>query len=195
MFLSDTERLQYRLEPTPDIIDAAWDTIQDHEHAIDDLEDRIQDLLHQVQNLRYDQAKHRAAIERCKGLITLARRLPEELLIKIFEHCIEDGWTRAPVVVSHVCSAWRKAALAPKVWSHVYVNARSCSRSKSSKPSSPSAFISFSMPSSSTSSSSESSESASLGSEPSSSSTSSSDSSEELSARCCTLLGFSGDLL
>ncbi|CDO70521.1 hypothetical protein BN946_scf184569.g64 [Trametes cinnabarina] len=123
MFFTDTERLPYRLEPTPDAIDAAWATIHSHESAIDDLEDRIQDLLHQVQDLRYDQAKHRASIERCKGLITLARRLPEELLIKIFEHCVEDGWTRAPLVVAHVCSAWRKAALAPKVWSHVYANA------------------------------------------------------------------------
>ncbi|KAI8976692.1 hypothetical protein BD414DRAFT_496258 [Trametes punicea] len=122
MLLTDTERLRYRLEPTSDAIQAAWDTIHDHESAIGDLEDRIQSLLSRVQDLRYDQAKHRAAIERCKGLITLARRLPDELLIKIFEHCVEDGWTRAPVVVSHVCWAWRKAALAPKVWSHVYVN-------------------------------------------------------------------------
>ena len=122
MFLSDSERLQYRLEPTPEVIQSAWNTIAGHESAIGDLEDRIQGLLNQVRDLRYDQAKHRAAIERCKGLVTLARRLPEELLIKIFEHCVEDGWTRAPVVVSHVCSAWRKAAHAPKVWSHVYAN-------------------------------------------------------------------------
>ncbi|KAI0350848.1 hypothetical protein OH77DRAFT_1488313 [Trametes cingulata] len=120
MLLTDTERLQYRSEPTPEAIQAAWNTIRGHEAAIGAIEDRIQDLLTQVQYLRYDQAKHRAAIERCIGLVTLARRLPEELLIKIFEHCVEDGWTRAPIVVSHVCSAWRRAAHAPKVWSHVY---------------------------------------------------------------------------
>ncbi|KAI0367642.1 hypothetical protein BV20DRAFT_1045441 [Pilatotrama ljubarskyi] len=120
MLLTDVERLQYRSEPTPETIKAAWNTIHGHEAAISDIEDRIHDLLNQVQHLRYDQAKHRAAIERCIGLVTLARRLPEELLIKIFEHCVEDGWTRAPIVVSHVCSAWRRAAHAPKVWSHVY---------------------------------------------------------------------------
>ncbi|KAI0764580.1 hypothetical protein BD413DRAFT_576049 [Trametes elegans] len=120
MFLTDREREQYRLEPTPEVIRAAWNTIHAHEAAVDDIEDRIQGLLNRIRDLRYDQAKHRAAIERNKGLITLARLLPEELLIKIFTHCVEDGWTRAPLVVSRVCSAWRRAAHAPQVWSHVY---------------------------------------------------------------------------
>ncbi|KAL1946256.1 hypothetical protein VTO73DRAFT_15383 [Trametes versicolor] len=121
MFLTERERALYRLEPTPEVVKTAWDAIHGHEAAIGDLEDRIQDLLNQVRDLRYDQAKHRASIERYKGLITLARRLPEELLIKIFDHCVADGWTRAPVVVSHVCTSWRKAAHAPQVWKHVYV--------------------------------------------------------------------------
>ncbi|KAI0676560.1 hypothetical protein C8Q78DRAFT_30379 [Trametes maxima] len=121
MPLTDAERRQFRLEPTPEVVQATRDTIREHEDAIGNIEDRIQVLLNHVRDLRYDQAKHRASIERCIGLITLARRLPVELLIKIFVHCVEDGWTRAPLVVSHVCAAWRKAALAPQVWSHVYV--------------------------------------------------------------------------
>ena len=120
-FLTDEERLRYRVEPTPEVVQAARETIFQHELSIDAIEERIQGLLNQVRDLRYDQAKHRAAIERCSGILTLARRLPEELLIKIFGHCVEDGWTPAPLVVSHVCSAWRRAALSPKVWSHVYV--------------------------------------------------------------------------
>ncbi|KAI0720767.1 hypothetical protein C8T65DRAFT_632762 [Cerioporus squamosus] len=120
-FLTDEERLQFRVEPTPEVVQAARNTITQHELAIDAIEERIQALISQVRDLRYDQAKHRAAIERCSGVLTLARRLPAELLIKIFMHCVEDGWTPAPLVVSHVCSAWRRAALSPKVWSHVYV--------------------------------------------------------------------------
>ncbi|TFK89927.1 hypothetical protein K466DRAFT_544287 [Polyporus arcularius HHB13444] len=119
--LTDEERLQFRVEPTPEVVQAARDTILQHELSIEAIEERIQGLLVQVRDLRYDQAKHRAAIERCSGILTLARRLPAELLIKIFMHCVEDGWTPAPLVVSHVCSAWRNAALSPKVWSHVYV--------------------------------------------------------------------------
>ncbi|KAI0822963.1 hypothetical protein BC628DRAFT_1541136 [Trametes gibbosa] len=120
MHLTDEERCQYRLEPTPEVVEAAWATIHSHEAAIGDLEARIQGLLSDLRDLRYDQAKHRAAIERSIGLITLARRLPEELLIRIFTLAVADGWTRAPVVVSHVCAGWRKAALAPQVWTHVY---------------------------------------------------------------------------
>ncbi|KAI1788686.1 hypothetical protein LXA43DRAFT_974721 [Ganoderma leucocontextum] len=122
MHLSPAERHQFRVEPTPEVIQAAEATIRTHEDHIAALEDRIGGLLTQVRDLRYDQAKHRAAIERSRGLITLARRLPDELLIKIFGHLIADGWTRGPVVVSHVCSSWRRAAHAPTVWSHVYVN-------------------------------------------------------------------------
>ncbi|KAH9847437.1 hypothetical protein C2E23DRAFT_741778 [Lenzites betulinus] len=120
MQLTDDELRQYRLDPTPEVVQAAWDTIHTHESSIADLEARIQGLLNDVRDLRYDQAKHRAAIERSIGLITLARRLPEELLIRIFTLAIADGWTRGPVVVSHVCAGWRKAALAPQVWTHVY---------------------------------------------------------------------------
>ncbi|TBU38514.1 hypothetical protein BD309DRAFT_930578 [Dichomitus squalens] len=118
---SDAERQQFRIEPTPEVVQAAEDTILSHEREIGGLEERIAALLNQVRDLRYEQARHRAAIARCRGLVTLARRLPEELLIRIFELLVEDGWTRAPVVVSHVCSAWRRAAGAPKVWAHVYV--------------------------------------------------------------------------
>lgn len=120
MQLTDEELRQYRLDPTPEVVQAAWDTIHTHESSIADLEAHIQGLLNDVRDLRYDQAKHRAAIERSIGLITLARRLPEELLIRIFTLAVADGWTRGPVVVSHVCAGWRKAALAPQVWTHVY---------------------------------------------------------------------------
>ena len=55
--------------------------------------------------------------------MTLARLIPPELLAKIFEHASETGWTRAPIVVSHVCSTWRAAAQShPGVWSRVTVS-------------------------------------------------------------------------
>ena len=55
--------------------------------------------------------------------MTLARLLPPELLAKIFEHASGMGWTRAPIVASHVCSTWRAAARAhPSVWSYITIN-------------------------------------------------------------------------
>ena len=96
--------------------------IAKQERAISTLEQRAQALIAEMANVRRLQAGYREVVARYKGVITLARRIPEELLAKIFEHCVVDGWTRAPVVVSHVCSSWRKAAVSPRVWSHVYVD-------------------------------------------------------------------------
>ncbi|KDQ64856.1 hypothetical protein JAAARDRAFT_146039 [Jaapia argillacea MUCL 33604] len=72
--------------------------------------------------LRDTRAEHETRIRNLKGLISLARRMPPELLAKIFQHCVEGGWYRAPTVVSQVCSRWRLGTSFPRVWSNVYVN-------------------------------------------------------------------------
>ncbi|EPS95873.1 hypothetical protein FOMPIDRAFT_1043397 [Fomitopsis schrenkii] len=112
----------YRGEPSPEDILAANTEIRRHELAISSIHSRIASLLTEVAQLRVEEADHQAAIRTCKGVTTLARLIPDELLAQIFQHCVADGWTLAPVVVSAVCSAWRRAARAPRVWSHVYVN-------------------------------------------------------------------------
>ncbi|OCH95841.1 hypothetical protein OBBRIDRAFT_440041 [Obba rivulosa] len=109
-------------ELTPEQIYAAHREIQEHEIVVDALEEQIRSLLTEVQKLRKEQQQRREAINQCKGAISLLRRIPEDILIQIFEHCVQDGWTLAPVVVSGVSRAWRKAARAPRVWSHVYVD-------------------------------------------------------------------------
>ncbi|KAH9950066.1 hypothetical protein B0H21DRAFT_22428 [Amylocystis lapponica] len=115
------DRSVFRREPSQEDIVAANDQIHQHEAAITTIHNRVRMLFVEIADLRKVQAEHSAAVSYCRGVITLARRIPEELLSKIFEHCVEEGWTRAPIVVSHVCSAWRKAARAPRVWSRVYV--------------------------------------------------------------------------
>ena len=112
----------FRREPFPEEIAAANAEIRDQELAISAIDRKIQELRAEIDLARIAQSRHRAAIARCKAVTTLARRLPEELLAKIFESCVIDGWTRAPVVVSHVCSHWRRAAMSPRVWSYIYVD-------------------------------------------------------------------------
>jgi len=97
-------------------------TIQEHEQAISLLGEQIEALFRSARQLQFQQEQHRIEIRKCMSQITLARRLPPEILASIFEECVYNGWTRTPLVVSHVCSSWRKAALIPTVWSHVYVN-------------------------------------------------------------------------
>lgn len=115
----------FRREPSQEEIAAATSEIAQQESALSFLERKVESLIAEIGKLRLAQRKHHEAIRHYKGIITLARRIPEELLAKIFEHCVADGWTRAPIVVSHVCSAWRKAAMAPRVWSYVYLDAES----------------------------------------------------------------------
>lgn len=97
-------------------------TISHHEQAVMALDSKINAMMGTIRQMEYDKLQHRAHIRRCKGIITLAIRLPSEILASIFEECIKDGWTRTPLTVSHVCSSWRRAASIPSVWSHVYVN-------------------------------------------------------------------------
>ena len=97
-------------------------TISHHEQAIMTLDGEINAMMSIIRQMEYEKLQHRAEIQRCKGIITLAIRLPPEILASIFEECIKDGWTRTPLTVSHVCSSWRRATSIPSVWSHIYVN-------------------------------------------------------------------------
>lgn len=113
--------IQTSFEPEVDVA-AIHRTISHHEQAIATLDGKINAMMSIIRQMEYEKLRHKAEIRRCKGIITLAIRLPQEILASIFEECIKDGWTRTPLTVSHVCSSWRRAASIPSVWSHVYVN-------------------------------------------------------------------------
>jgi len=103
-------------------VDAVHQKIVENEHAIESLERGIEEHARTIRQIQYKIQQHQVEIRRYKGMITLAKRLPPEILASIFEECVKSGWTKTPLVVSHVCSSWRKAASIPTVWSHVYVN-------------------------------------------------------------------------
>ncbi|TFK55765.1 hypothetical protein OE88DRAFT_1652232 [Heliocybe sulcata] len=110
-------------EPSPEESARVHEEIQTHQRAIASIDEEIQALFRTMYTLRERRAQHEVQIKRCKGLITWARRMPPEVLAKIFLHCVEDGWNQAPLAVSMVCSSWRFAARNyPRVWSHVHVN-------------------------------------------------------------------------
>ncbi|KAG2042949.1 hypothetical protein BDR03DRAFT_942461 [Suillus americanus] len=112
-------------EPTEDDMVLIHQTMMADEQAIQELNSEMTILHSVLERLRLQKDKHRENIRRARSLLTLARRLPPELLARIFEICAKSGWTRAPVVVSQVCSAWRKAAAFPRVWSHLFLDLRS----------------------------------------------------------------------
>ncbi|KAF5322701.1 hypothetical protein D9619_000456 [Psilocybe cf. subviscida] len=103
-------------------VNAVHQDIAHHQQAIASLDSEIEGLMRTIRQLQYKKQVHADHIKYCNGLISLAKRLPPEILAAIFEECVRDGWTKTPLVVSHVCSSWRKAAETPAVWAHVVIN-------------------------------------------------------------------------
>ncbi|KAA1466209.1 hypothetical protein DENSPDRAFT_830973 [Dentipellis sp. KUC8613] len=106
-------------------IEAVNAQISDYEDTIASIESKIQGVLRQANALRAQRQHYMDLISKCRGTITLVRRAPDEILAHIFEYCAATGWAKAPLVASHVCSKWRRAALAPKVWSYIYLTSES----------------------------------------------------------------------
>lgn len=104
-----------------DRIAEARNLIAHHEQAIALIDDEIDVLTRNIRLLHVKKAKHQKIIRHHKGTTTLARRIPPEILATIFEQLAQEGWASAPVVASHVCPEWRKAAQIPSVWSHLHV--------------------------------------------------------------------------
>lgn len=97
--------------------------INANENSLASLNGEIEACSRRLSALRAKSYVHVLTIRRCKAAMTVARLLPPELLAKIFEHACEMGWTRTPIVASHVCSTWRAAAHShPNVWSRITVN-------------------------------------------------------------------------
>lgn len=97
-------------------------SIAQNEKALENLDLELEDQMRVIRQLHHKRNQQLEEIKRLKGLITLARRLPLEILASIFEECIRNGWTKTPIVVSSVCSSWRRAATSPTVWSHLYID-------------------------------------------------------------------------
>ncbi|KAF9653454.1 hypothetical protein BDM02DRAFT_1912429 [Thelephora ganbajun] len=113
----------FRRQPSPQDVTELQALIAKNESSLTLLNEEIEACSRQLSALRTRSYAHVLTIRKCQAAMTLARLIPQELLAKIFEHASETGWTRAPVVVSHVCSAWRAAAQShPSVWSRVTVN-------------------------------------------------------------------------
>ena len=119
--MEPSDKLAFRRSPTSADVNAVHEAIVFQEKAIASLDREIDALMRNVRQLTHQKSQHYARIRQWRGLITLATRIPSELLATIFEHAASD-FPRAPLIVSHVCSAWRAAATLPGVWSHIYIN-------------------------------------------------------------------------
>lgn len=113
----------FRRHPSPQDVAELRALIATNETSLASLNEEIAACSRRLGALRTKAHAHTLTIRGCQAAMTLARLIPPELLAKIFEHAAEMGWTRAPIVVSQVCSTWRVAAHShPSVWSRLAVN-------------------------------------------------------------------------
>ncbi|EJD00961.1 uncharacterized protein FOMMEDRAFT_169174 [Fomitiporia mediterranea MF3/22] len=112
----------YRWSPSDAEIRRARKEIADHEACVGLLQAQIDGLVQQARRIEEQKRRHFQAITKCRSVLTIANRLPTELLARIFNFAVADGWTRCPIVVSQVCSSWREASKTPSVWSHLYID-------------------------------------------------------------------------
>ncbi|KAI0069075.1 hypothetical protein BV25DRAFT_1845075 [Artomyces pyxidatus] len=114
-----------RFEISEEDISSVYGEIRDHEDAIAAIDAELQQLARESHRLYTRKAHLLDLISKCRGRITLARRAPDDVLALIFEHCVSSGWAKGALVVSQVCSKWRRASFAPRVWSHIHVTSDS----------------------------------------------------------------------
>jgi len=113
----------FRRHPSPHDVTELQALIATNESSVASLNEEIEACSRQLSALHAKSCAHTLTIRRCQAAMTLARLIPPELLARIFEHASKMGWTRAPIVVSRVCSTWRAAAHShPGVWSRLTVN-------------------------------------------------------------------------
>ncbi|KAH7922447.1 hypothetical protein BV22DRAFT_1094566 [Leucogyrophana mollusca] len=120
-----TQLLSCHREPNAEDVLLVHKAIAEEEDAARSVDGEINTLIVQMERLRRQKQQHQKAVRQYRSLITLARRIPPELLASISEFCALSGWPRAPLVISQVCSAWRKAAGYPRAWSYIYVDCSS----------------------------------------------------------------------
>ncbi|PPQ91726.1 hypothetical protein CVT25_012867 [Psilocybe cyanescens] len=98
----------------------------EYEQEVEYIDRQIENYNRTIQQLLRRKEQRLADILRCKEKLTLANRLPIEILIQIFEQYILDdlldksSLKRGPLTVSHVCSRWRQASSDPMLWSHIH---------------------------------------------------------------------------
>ncbi|KAJ7057742.1 hypothetical protein C8F01DRAFT_944017, partial [Mycena amicta] len=88
----------------------------------------IDNIDEQIRVLSARRAELCAHVDAHKALISLSRQLPRDILEQIFLPCLPDDknaaidTTEAPLVLGHICSAWRAISLTtPRLWASLHV--------------------------------------------------------------------------
>ncbi|KAJ7050003.1 hypothetical protein C8F01DRAFT_1180431 [Mycena amicta] len=88
----------------------------------------LKDIEQRIDALSARRAELQQYVDAHKALISIPRRLPRDIISEIFVACLPAHQnavidaTEAPLVLSHICSAWREIALTtPRLWASLHV--------------------------------------------------------------------------
>ncbi|KAJ7168002.1 hypothetical protein C8R46DRAFT_1350871 [Mycena filopes] len=102
-----------------------WEEVEGTKQAISIAETHIDRIQNAVELLLRYQQKLQTLAATHRGVLSALRRLPNEILLHIFDYSVnpaaQDPFSRAPWVVTQVCSHWRTVVVtAPTLWRHVF---------------------------------------------------------------------------
>lgn len=119
--------------------------LKDHMASMRDRTNSVLEQLHTAETLRDETARtltglstmtetsHSIIKATYRGILHPLRRLPPEILLQIFEECVEDevddlhlrlltapGLSRMPITLASVCRTWRRTVLcSPRLWGYI----------------------------------------------------------------------------
>ncbi|KAJ7106998.1 hypothetical protein C8R44DRAFT_555725, partial [Mycena epipterygia] len=103
-----------------DLLVAPMKNLRDTKEEISRLRDALKQLIRKRDGLT-------ELIDCHLALVSPARRLPQDILQEIFTACLPSQGlatmdsSESPLLISHVCSAWRRLALAmPRLWASLH---------------------------------------------------------------------------
>ncbi|KIK66631.1 hypothetical protein GYMLUDRAFT_111336, partial [Collybiopsis luxurians FD-317 M1] len=99
------------------------------QRELSNLESEISQLQERLKVLSFKRDRAKAYINAHRALMSAIRRLPTEILIEIFVHCLPtDSYPvrslkEAPLLLTTVCRSWRNVAIgSAHLWNALHVN-------------------------------------------------------------------------
>ncbi|KDR68210.1 hypothetical protein GALMADRAFT_43942, partial [Galerina marginata CBS 339.88] len=93
------------------------------------IDDELIDLETKLKALQDERKGLSHQVEICQAIITLPRRLPDDILSEIFYQSLPTNVNAAmvnsvpPLIFTQICKRWREVALStPKLWSTIHIH-------------------------------------------------------------------------
>lgn len=123
-----SDKLNSNYVPSDDEVAAIKELLVEPDQKLQDITGEIEEVKAQLDKLLKEREDLNEQLKAHKALLSPARRLPPDVVQKIFLHCLPTDRNpvmsskEAPVLLGRICSQWRDIALAtPKLWAAIHI--------------------------------------------------------------------------